>query len=312
MQLDLNLLRVLDALLEEGSVGGAAARLNQSAPAVSRSLGRIRRAVGDPVLVRTGRTMVTTPFAEGIRQEVHELSHRVAVVLSNERSLDLDALDRVFTLKWHDAITAAYGPRLLAGVRAEAPGVRLRFLAETNVDTDDLRRGDVDIAVGATEPQAPDTRFTHLGRDHLVVALRPEHPLASGRMTLARYTRALHVSVSRRGRLHDTIDEALQARGLTRHVIASVPTSTAALHYARHNDVLVAVPERTTRDLCTQFGLRTVPIPLDLPASPAILSWHQRYDNDPAHTWLRQHVTTILAATYNDAAAAETQPNVGG
>lgn len=77
MQLDLNLLAALDALLEEGSVAGAAARLHVTAPAMSRSLGRIRRTTGDQILVRTGRTMTPTPYAIAVRQQVHELLHEV-------------------------------------------------------------------------------------------------------------------------------------------------------------------------------------------------------------------------------------------
>lgn len=77
MQLDLNLLAALDALLEEGSVAGAAARLHVTAPAMSRSLGRIRRTTGDQILVRTGRTMTPTPYALAVREQVHELLQQV-------------------------------------------------------------------------------------------------------------------------------------------------------------------------------------------------------------------------------------------
>src|SRR3954465_11323365 len=104
VQVDLNLLTALDALLEEGSVAGAAARLRLSAPAMSRTLGRIRRATGDQILVRTGRTMTPTPYAIAIREQVHELLQQVQGVLAPSRELDLTTLERTFTLRWHDSL----------------------------------------------------------------------------------------------------------------------------------------------------------------------------------------------------------------
>lgn len=298
MQLDLNLLTALDALLEEGSVAGAAARLHLSAPAMSRTLGRIRRVTGDRILVRTGRTMTPTPYALAVREEVHALVQHVHAVLAPERDLDLDTLERTFTLRCHDAITTAIGPGLLAAVRDQAPGVALRLLAEATTDTNDLRHGRVDLAIGSAEAVFPDIRLETIGHDRLVIAVRPDHPFVHGELTVERYARAHHTTVSRRGRLRDPIDDALEARGLRRRVVAAAPTSAAALHFVRESDMVVAVPEYVCRPMVSALGLRTVPIPLDLPPVPIIHAWHQRYDGDKAHAWLRGHVRETLRAVY--------------
>ena len=134
-----------------------------------------------------------------------------------------------------------------------------------------------------------------------MVAIRPDHPLAhpapaGDGLTLDRYVRAQHLTVSRRGRLHDPIDDALAALGLRRQVVAAVPTSTAALQFARQSDVLVAAPERMSRTMLADFGFRTLPLPLELPPVPVVLAWHQRYDGDRAHTWLRDQVRAALQA----------------
>lgn len=135
MQLDLNLLTALDALLEEGSVGGAAARLHVTAPAMSRSLGRIRKATGDQILVRTGRSMVPTTRALAMRAQVHALVQQAHQLLSAQQELDLAALERVFTVRWHDALTAACGTALFTAVHRQAPGVQLRLSPEPGTDT---------------------------------------------------------------------------------------------------------------------------------------------------------------------------------
>lgn len=294
MQLDLNLLTALDALLEEGSVTDAAARLHVSAPAMSRTLGRIRRATGDQILVRTGRTMTPTPHALALRATVHDLVQQAQLVLSPHTEVDLAALERTFVLKWHDALAAAAGPALLHSLRAEAPGVRLRFLAEASTDTHDPRRGDIDLEAGASAPSSPEIRHEIVGHDRLVLALRPAHPLCRGPLTLKDYAAAEHITVSRRGRLRDPIDDALEAQGVNRQVVAASPTNATALQFVRHHDLVAAVPELISRPLLDNLGLRTRPLPLAMPTIPIYLAWHQRYDNDPAHAWLRGQVRTAL------------------
>ncbi|MFH8465789.1 LysR family transcriptional regulator [Streptomyces sp. NPDC017991] len=302
MQLDLNLLTALDALLEEGSVTDAAARLHVSAPAMSRTLSRIRRATGDEILVRTGRTMTPTPRALALRATVHELVQQARTVLSPDTEVDLAALERTFILKWHDALAAAAGPHLLRSLRAEAPGVRLRFLAEASTDTHDPRRGDIDLEAGAGGPSSPEIRHEVVGHDRLVLALRPSHPLCDGGngngadrpLGLEDYMTAEHITVSRRGRLRDPIDDMLEARGLSRQVVAAAPTAATALQFIRHHDLVAAVPRLISRPLLDGLGLCVRPLPLPMPEVPVRLAWHQRYDNDPAHTWLRRHARTAL------------------
>ncbi|MEU7259209.1 LysR family transcriptional regulator [Streptomyces rimosus] len=296
MQLDLNLLAALDALLEEGSVAGAAERLHVTAPAMSRSLGRIRRTTGDQILVRTGRTMTPTPYAIAVREQVHELLQQVQGVLAPSRELDLTTLERTFTLRWHDSLVALGGPALLASVREQAPGVRLRFLAESSVDTPELRRGEVDLEANADRPAAPDIRADRVAESQHVIVVRQGHPLTRVKaVTAAQYAAAEHITVSRRGRLGNALDDALARLGLTRRVVATAPTEGTAFEFVRDSDLLVTAPESTTRATATALGLTLLPLPFELPSAAVYLSWHQRYDTDPAHVWLRDLARSALA-----------------
>lgn len=295
--MDLNLLTALNALLEENSVQAAADRLHLSAPAMSRTLTRIRKATGDEILVRTGRTMTPTPRALAIRDDVRALVQQAGDLLSPARTLDLANLRRTFTIQGHDALLSELSLRLL-GCAAEAPGVTLRFLAEPPTDTQDLARGHVDLDIGSATPTSPEVSHEVIGHDSLVAVFRAGHALAD--FSLDRFAAADHVIVSRRGRLRDGLDDLLAARGLARRVVSVVPTTAIALHTVAHSDTVAVLACRMSARTCADLGLRTHPLDLDLPSPPVVLSWHSRYTSDPAHSWLRERTGAALRSALAD------------
>lgn len=296
MQLDMNLLLALDALLDEGSVGGAAARMHVSSPAMSRTLDRIRHMTGDAILVRAGRHMAPTPYAQSIREEVHAVVTRAQAVLARQRQFDAAQLDRSFTLQCHDALACALGPALLASFRQVAPQASLRVLAEAAADTPELRQGQVDLHIGAAIPTHADVLHEVMGEDRVVVAMRAAHPLAGRKLTARSYAAADHLTISRKGRLRDQVDELLAAQGLARRVVASAPTAAAALCMASTADLLVGVPARVCAGLIAAMKLKTVALPVATPALPVVVAWHRRHDGDRAHAWLREQVRAAVTA----------------
>src|SRR5512145_293098 len=154
---DLNLLVTLDVLLAEGSVARAARRLRLSPSAMSRALARLRETTGDPLLVRAGRGLVPTPRAFELRERVGQLVRDAQAVLRPAETFDLKRLVRTFTLRTGEGFAENFGPDLIARVGAQAPGVRLRFMAKPNKDSAPLRDGTVDLETGvvgkATGPE---------------------------------------------------------------------------------------------------------------------------------------------------------------
>jgi DNA-binding transcriptional LysR family regulator len=296
-KLDLNLLVALDALLEENSVTAAAGRLHLSEPAMSRTLARIRRSLGDPVLVRSGRVMVPTPRALAIRMDVHDLVERARTLFSAGPDVDLSSLTRVFTVQADDALVAVAGAPLLAGTAAQAPGVTVRFVGEGPYDAHLLRQGMADLEIGVIIDPAPETRVELLMTDRFVGLVRRGHPLTRGKLTPERFAAADHLSVSRRGRLTGPIDTLLAERGLARRVAASCPTFCAAVFLLQTTDLVGISAERLHRHMAEQAGLVTFEIPLDLEPLRIAQAWHARYDADSAHAWLRHLVHEAVAST---------------
>ncbi|MBZ9873451.1 LysR family transcriptional regulator [Mesorhizobium sp. BR1-1-9] len=288
---DLNLLVALDVLLDEGSVARAAKRLRLSPSAMSRTLARLRAATGDPLLVRAGRGLVPTPRAQELRQKVGRVVQDAETLLRPAQLLDLPGLERTFTLRTNESFVEEFGPRLIARIQADAPGVRLRFAPKSDKDMASLREAAIDLEVGVAGETGPEVRIQALFRDRFVGAVRSDHPLGKGPMTPERYAAGRHINVSRRGRETGPIDEALSRLGLQRTVVCMASGFSAALAMARASDLIASVPERHTQG--ARAGMQSFSLPVDIPAVTISMLWHPRLDADPAQRWLRSCVRDI-------------------
>ncbi|WP_142057765.1 LysR family transcriptional regulator [Pseudonocardia kunmingensis] len=296
-QLDLNLLRVFDALLREGSVTAASERLHLSIPATSRALGRLRRATGDPILVRAGRGMVPTPFALRTAPRVRSLLDEASALISAGRGLAVAELERTFTIRINDGVAATLATAAVEATAAVAPGVRLRFVAEGSESIEALRDGSIDLDIGAGDVAAPDIRSARLYGERLVGIVRADSPLGRHRRpTLAQLSRYPHVSASRRGRARGPLDDALEAAGLGRHVTAIVPTFAVAVLLVASSGHVGLVPQRLAERYGEALGIRWFPIPAALPEVDMRMLWHARLDADPAQRWLRDTIRHALDA----------------
>lgn len=292
---DLNLLVTLDVLLAEGSVAGAARRLQLSPSAMSRALARLREATGDPLLVRAGRGLVPTPRALELGARVGELVQEAAAMLRPAAALNLARLAQTFTLRTSEGFVETFGPTLLARVAADAPGVRLRFVPKPDKDSAPLREASADLETGVVGPATgPEMRAQALFRDRFIGVVRLGHPLSRGEVTPARYAEGRHILVSRRGLDRGPVDEALAALGLEREVATIVGGFATALALARATDLVASVPERHTAGL--RAGVHSFELPVAVPEITVALLWHPRMDADPAHRWLRGCVREACAA----------------
>lgn len=291
----MNLLGALDALLAEGSVTGAAGRLGLSPSAMSRTLARLRAATGDPLLVRAGRGLAPTPRAIELRDRVPLLTREVRSVLSPHLGqLDLATLERTFVLRAGEGFVERFCSPLAAAVLAAAPKVRLRFAPKPDKDALPLRDGRVDLEIGVLGESAPEVRTRLLWRDDFIGAARVGHPLLAGPVTAERYAAARHVVASRRGAPAGPVDDALEALGLRREIVAVVPGFPDALRIARDTDLVALAPRSSLAgaDPATS-GLTGFELPVRTPPISIAALWHPRLDADPAHRWLRDTVVAV-------------------
>lgn len=294
---DLNLLRVLDALLQSNSVTAAAEALGTSPPAVSRSLSRLRRLAGDPLLVRAGQGLVPTPRAVEIRDTLHVLLGEAHQILSPGDEFDPITINHTFTVQVSELFLASVAAPLIELLQRESPGVTVVFVPEALEGTDAMRRGDVDVELGVLAHLDPETHHQSLMSTPLLGVARRANPLFDGPIDAARFADAAHVGVSRQGKRHGPIDDALASLGLHRRVAVVVPSHVSALLLAQATDLVAPTAPVWDPAVINELGLTTFPIPLELPEIDVGMSWHPRTDSDPAHRWFRAR----LSQSFNQA-----------
>lgn len=284
---DLNALIALDALLQEGSVTKAARRVGLSTPAMSHALARLRERLGDPLLARAGRGMVLTPRAQALRPRVRELVAEALGVLSPERPFVAGEVRRTFVVLATDYVLVVLGLALDALLRAEAPGLALRFVPNTPDDAGPLRDGGADLAVGIYGDLPQEMRSRVLLTDRLVTVLREGHPAAGKRLSIAEFARLEHIQIAPRGRPGGYLDDVLREHGHARTIARAIPYFLPALFLASKTDYVLTVSERVARRMAPALGLRIVEPPVALEPYALNLVWHPRFDGDEAHRFLR-------------------------
>lgn len=295
---DFNLLVALDVLLTEASVAGAARRLNLSTSAMSRTLSRLRDVTGDPILVRAGRNMVLTPWAEAARERARNAVQEARAVLQpSADTLKVEELARLFTIRANDGFVVAFGPALIASVAKAAPDVCLRFALKPEKTSRYLREGLVDLEIGVQSNMGPEIRIQRLFQDRFVGAVRKAHPLVSlPKIDVNAFISWGHVVAAPDGSLNGFVDEALAELGLKRKVASVVPGFPTALSVALESSLIAMVPALYLLNQQMTDKLHIFELPFTARVITVSQMWHPKMENDPGHRWLREKVREVCRA----------------
>ena len=302
--LDLNLLRVFDAVMAEGSLTRAAERLAMTQPAASQALKRLHVAIGEELFHRTAFGMRGTPRAELLWPQVRAALAQLQTALS-PRTFDPTADAATFNIAMADATAAMLLPPLVMAIEGQRALANIRTLPLTTRDPRRLvEEADADLAVGyfpnaiaAIVAQGSDATLHHrqLYATEYVCVMRRDHPLAAQELTLDAFVEAHHLLVTFSGRPHGFVDEALATQGRQRRIVLTVNQFATAGSVVARSDLLTVLPRQFLSVTGVEHRLVQKPLPLPLGAVNVEMMWHLRKDDDPAHRWLRELV--IAAAT---------------
>jgi DNA-binding transcriptional LysR family regulator len=303
LTLDLNLLRVFDAVMTEQNLTRAANRLAMTQPAVSNAVKRLRDALGDELLIRTAHGVKPTARAESlwpaVRRALADLEEAVA-----PRSFELAKANATFRMAMADATAGLLLPPLVRLIEGEAPGIDIRMVPLTTREPRPmLLRGDIDLAIGffpgvvAQLQGSTETPVRHerLYAGHYVCVMRKNHPLADQELTLDRYCDANHLLVSFSGRARGLVDDALVALNRERRILLTVNQFFTAGKVVAASDLLMVIPYHLIDATGMSEQLIKKSLPFTLPEVHIDMLWHERDARSPGHRWLREQLRNSSA-----------------
>jgi DNA-binding transcriptional LysR family regulator len=300
--IDLNLLVVLQALLEEGNVTRAGVRLGMPQPAVSNALARLRRHYRDELLVRAGNGYELTPLARSLLSSVQESTQRIGGTLSSGWGGQPPAGDRVFTISLSDYAMTVFGEPLLRRVHHLAPDASLRMRLATREMTDgDRGLLGYDLLIAPPSPASPEQPEVVV-RDRIVYLADPGNPrLRAGadgawRLTVDDVAALPHAAVRLPDPASDPAATALLRRGIRPNVAVITAGWLPLPFLISGTDMVAAVPERLARRLSAAAGVIVVEPPFGTIELVEAAWWHPLHATDPGLTWLRGLVAEVSAS----------------
>ena len=287
---DLNLLRVLDAIIQERNLTRAGQRLGLSQPAVSHALARLRYMLGDELFIRAPEGMQPTPRAEQIAQPIRDALRMLSATLEPGH-FDPEQSGRSFTLLVNNYAARAVVPPLSRMIAEAAPGVSLdiRPVGMRNV-LDQLDASAADVAVTKLVEGGERFKCVRIADDDFVALMDRQHPKSNLPELTAECLAVIpHVAVTSGDDHTGFVDDALGALGLTRTIAARVPFLSIVLMLVGA-DRLVIVPRRAAIGLTMVCPLVMKELPFRSPRTELSMLWHRGLDKDPAQQWLRSMV----------------------
>ena len=294
--LNMNLLKVLDALIKEKNVTRAGERLGRTQPAISNALNRLRKLLDDELLVRGSSGLTLTPRAEALRDPLNDIMQLAEICLSEGIQFDPMEATGILRIGLPDRLSLSVLPLLVKKLSDTAPGLGLHVKTADRDQTLSLfENEEIDLALGWPENLPPHLKSEWLFDEELVCVCRRGHPVLS--RTRPFDTKALvsfpHVVVSATGGQRAVFDNLLSDRGLERKGKVFVPGFSAVPELLRSSNMLAVF----TRGLAVIFGkshgLKHTELPLDLGPLGHFMVWPARYDSDPRHVWYREQIRSV-------------------
>lgn len=290
--IDLNLLVVFDAVMQDRNVTRAGEKIGLSQPAMSHALNRLRYMLKDQLFVRTPEGMVPTPRAEQLAEPLRRALNEMQLALEPETFIPKEA-NRLFSIAVNNFAAVVLSPTLVTACADAAPFVQLDLRASGTLDVLGLLdRGELDLAIGYFD--TPGERFaaTTLLEDHFVLAMRRDHPDARRKLTASNFASLLHLEISSSGEDTGFIDAWLAREKLSRRIAHHAPYLSTARILAQSN-MVATLSSRIAKAFVRSDELRVVELPCQSPRVTLGMLWHRRLDNQPAQRWLRGLITTL-------------------
>lgn len=281
-------LQLVDAIARSGNLSEAAEEVGLSQSAASHALARVRKELGDPVFVRTPEGLRPTPLGSRFAASASAALQAFEAGLAGQGDFIPKTSRRSFNVIMSDVSQFLYLPELLTRLATEAPEVIVRASpVPSKTPHLLLGSGEMDLAIGAFTKVIVGCRQRRLYREHYVCVVREGHPLFTGGMCEAAFSKVSHAIVDPRGYVHEQLDGLLAIQNLRRNPKLYSPYFVSLLPVLAKSDLMVIMASRLAKMFSQITPLKVMLPPVKLPSYNVLLFWHERFDRDPANEWLR-------------------------
>ena len=295
---DLNLLVILDALLNERNVSRAGQRIGLSQSAMSAALARLRDVFSDPLLVRVGRGLTLTRNAEALVVPLREVLMQIEQTLLQSRDFDPKTDQRTFSIAASDYAVLVLLAPFIRVLSVEAPNITVHLLPRSPHAAGMLQSDQADIVI---EPRSimgeVDFPFAPLASDRWLCAIDANnHPTITDKMTMEQFLELPHLVYGiGSDRQLNLADQHLHQIGVERRIEVTVESFLLVPFLIQGTRLISFVLERAARVLATIPAIKMLDPPMELPDIHETMYWHSRHTTDAGHRWLRERLIAVAA-----------------
>ena len=286
--IDLNLLKVLDELLRQGSVTQAGEVMGLSQPAISRALGRLRILFDEPLFVRAGRKLVPTPFALQMQEPLAKILDETKLLVG-PRHFDPATAQDIIQINAPDATTLVVLSEVFSIISHTAPGLKFVVSNVSEGRFEGLKKGEIDLAIDFFDKIPAEFYRQPLLRDRMVYLARQGHPITKKRKLKIDdcfdWPHIRQATASTR-----LVEDMLGRRDIYPDYALTVPNFIVGASAAAGTDWLMMIINTLGRYTQRLYALDIVEVPFEIADIGLDLVWHERFDRDPCHTWVRRQI----------------------
>lgn len=297
---DFNLLIVLNALLEDNSVNLAAKKLNVTAPAISKSLNKIRTLFNDQILVRSGTKLTPTPKAISLKKNIKELVNRIESILYSNIIFDPKITTMSFTVASNNAIFFTLNSILFRKIQNHAPNVFINLVNDTDYDNDFLRSHTIDLYIGEMRSLNPEITIRTIHVSKCCLICRKHHPVLSKNKNIDNLLK--YQFIQTKHECLTNLNETNKYFWEERHTIGITPEYITTINAVINSDALAIIPNFILNIIIQKLNIPIIHFNADfnLGKRNIIQAWHSKHNHSLAHKWLRDSIKNMFTDTINN------------
>jgi DNA-binding transcriptional LysR family regulator len=291
---NLNLLLVFDALMQEMHLSKAANKIGLSQPGMSYSLKQLRLLFNDPLFIRNNNQMIPSPKACAIYPLIQKALNHVCSAIDHERTFDPIDSSVDFKLGISDYISFVLLPDIFQSLSTLSNQMTLTTQNCTAPEKNDLlNQNALDFAIGVFDSTPKKFEFVELFKEKIVCLYDPNRIHTKNNLSLNDFTSNPHLLINFREDAPFTIQKALKKINMQRHVAMTISHVLPAGRIIANSNMIVALPERVADIMAPQYNLRTSPLPIDIQDFSVFLLWHKKNNFSAEHLWFKENILKL-------------------